>query len=73
MSNEQKTPCPQFRFFGASYPDATCIDGLLWDLDSGSSPDILTSGGEYPCPFCDPQGAYESLAGFVDYTGQKEG
>lgn len=23
--------------FGASYPDSCCIDGFLWDLDSGDS------------------------------------
>ena len=26
--------CPEFPFFGATYPDATCIDGKLFDLDS---------------------------------------
>lgn len=24
----------------------------MWDLDSGDSEHGLTSGGEYPCPFC---------------------
>ena len=42
--------------FGAAYPDACCIDGLLWDLDSGDD-DGLTNGGECPCPACDT-GAY---------------
>lgn len=37
--------------FGASYPDGTCIDGWMWDLDSGDG-DGLTSGGDEPCPFC---------------------
>ena len=37
--------------FGASYEDACCIDGFLWDLDSGDS-DGLTMGGEIPCPEC---------------------
>lgn len=26
-------PCPEFPFFGATYPDATCIDGKLFDLE----------------------------------------
>lgn len=26
-----KHPCPEFPFFGASYPDAHCINGYLWD------------------------------------------
>lgn len=37
--------------FGARYPDGTCIDGYMWDLDSGDS-DGLTSGGDVPCPWC---------------------
>jgi len=37
--------------FGAFYPDGTCIDGFMWDLDSGDA-DGLTSGGDTPCPWC---------------------
>jgi len=45
--------CPEFPFFGASYPDATCNNGYLWDLDSCDEPGgPLFSGGDYPCPFC---------------------
>ncbi len=29
------------------------IDGYLWDLDSGDG-EYLTSGGDIPCPFCNP-------------------
>lgn len=32
MSGQNKQ-CPEFPFFGASYPDARCINGYLWDLD----------------------------------------
>lgn len=51
-----KEDCPQFPFFGATYPDACCINGYLWDLDSHDS-DLggLTSGGEHPCPFCNTE------------------
>lgn len=52
--NEMKEPCPTFPFFGARYPDATCIDGYLWDLDS-SDDGGLTRGGEDPCPFCNKE------------------
>lgn len=39
--------------FGASYPDACCINGYLWDLDSCEEPGgPLYSGGELPCPQC---------------------
>lgn len=31
--SEQNKQCPEFPFFGASYPDARCINGYLWDLD----------------------------------------
>ena len=37
--------------FGASYIDSCCIDGYLWDLDSGDS-DSLWIGGDIPCPEC---------------------
>lgn len=36
----------------AHYPDARCIDGFLWDLDSGDGDGFLTSGGDVPCPAC---------------------
>ena len=39
------------RHFGANYEDTCCIEGYLWDLDSGDE-DGLTSGGEIPCPQC---------------------
>ena len=39
--------------FGASYPDVTCIDGFLWDLDSCDEPGGgLSVGGDIPCPQC---------------------
>ncbi|MBN3851950.1 hypothetical protein G3N59_01030 [Paraburkholderia sp. Ac-20340] len=39
--------------FGANYPDGTCIDGYLWDLDSCDEPGgPLHSGGDVPCPHC---------------------
>ena len=37
--------------FGGGYPDGTCIDGWMWDLDSGDG-DGLTCGGDEPCPYC---------------------
>ena len=37
--------------FGANYEDACCIDGFLWDLDSGDS-DGFSNGGFTPCPSC---------------------
>lgn len=44
----------EFPFFGASYPDAKCIDGYLWDMDSGDR-DGLTIGGNDPCPVCNTE------------------
>lgn len=39
--------------FGAFYPDGTCIDGYMWDLDSCDGPGgSLESGGDQPCPHC---------------------
>ena len=44
--------------FGASYPDSVCIDGFLWDADSGDACGegwCYTNGGEIPCPQCTPE------------------
>lgn len=41
--------------FGANYPDSVCIDGYLWDADSGGATEDgweYTFGGEIPCPNC---------------------
>lgn len=41
--------------FGANYPDSVCVEGYLWDADSGYSQDdgwVYTSGGDIPCPGC---------------------
>jgi len=37
--------------FGAHYPDSICIDGYLWDADSGFE-GYLDNGGDIPCPAC---------------------
>lgn len=44
--------------FGASYPDSVCIDGFLWDADSGYACGddwCYTNGGEIPCPKCNAE------------------
>lgn len=51
--------------FGAPYLDSVCIDGYLWDADSGeSSGDGWTydHGGEIPCPACNFKQAVSNLA-----------
>ncbi|WP_163173334.1 hypothetical protein [Bacteroides sp. 51] len=55
--------CCEIPFFGAKYPDATCIDGYLYDLDSYDVIDGvegLTRGGDVPCPFCNTDDFIES-------------
>lgn len=43
---------------GAWYPDSTCVDGYLWDMDSGYGEYdggwVYTIGGDIPCPKCNP-------------------
>ena len=42
--------------FGAPYPDACCIDGMLWDLDSCDEPGGgLSVGGNDFCPECETE------------------
>lgn len=52
MSDKQQ--CPEFPYFGARYPDATCIDGFLWDLDKCENGQLY-GGGDDPCPFCNTE------------------
>lgn len=59
-SDKVKQQCPEFPFFGARYPDATCIDGFLWDLDHVGDDGLLYGGGEEPCPFCNTESYIES-------------
>ena len=42
----------EFPFFGANYPDARCINGKLYDLDSYEDGLGLTIGGDEDCPIC---------------------
>lgn len=45
----------EFPHFGASYPDARCIDGYLYDMDSGEPTEdgiIYSYGRDDPCPVC---------------------
>lgn len=57
MNKEPKiSHCPEIPWFGAHYPDARCIDGYLWDLDScGANPNVFHRGGDDPCPFCNKE------------------
>ena len=52
--------CPNFPYFGASYPDAGCVDGELWDLDKCDDNGLYSSGDNPPCPFCNTEA-------FIDY------
>jgi hypothetical protein len=61
--------------FGASYPDSCCIDGYLWDADSGYAERdgwIFTKGGEIPCPACNEAEAVERLAELLADSCQDE-
>lgn len=60
-NQEETTSCGhEFPHFGASYPDAGCIDGRLWDLDSYDD-GFLTQGGDDPCPWCNTEEYIEQL------------
>lgn len=63
--------CPEFPHFGASYPDARCIDGYLWDLDSDND-GFFTHGGDVPCPFCNTEAYKEYLTGDYDTDEERE-
>ncbi|MGF7213887.1 hypothetical protein GGR92_000027 [Spirosoma lacussanchae] len=64
----QVNSCPEFPYFGARYPDARCINGYLWDMDSYDD-GYFTIGGEEPCPFCNTE---EYLEQSVDEENPRE-
>lgn len=58
----------EFPFFGAHYPDAQCIDGYLWDLDSYDD-GYLTFGGDFACPYCNARGFLDHFRDEVEERG----
>ena len=48
--------------FGASYEDGLCIEGYMWDADSGDGDGFLYTGGEIPCPKCNTAAYLEEQA-----------
>lgn len=70
MENNKKQQCPQFLHFGASYPDATCINGYLWDLDKCTDDGGLYGGGDDPCPFCNKEEYFEWMGD--DFTREEK-
>jgi hypothetical protein len=61
--------------FGANYPDGVCVEGYLWDADSGDSDGdgwVYTSGGEIPCPFCNRGAAIEACAEEMAFDSPNE-
>jgi len=56
--------------FGATYPDSVCIDGFLWDADSGYSDGEdgwnFTFGGDLPCPKCNMQEHNQHIINCMD-------
>lgn len=50
--------------FGAPYPDGTCIEGYMYDLDSCDDEGNLYGDGDIPCPHC-------NTSQYLDYLGLK--
>lgn len=60
MKDIKFNPCPEFPYFGARYPDATCIDGILHDLDKcDDEGNLYEQGDNVPCPFCQTESFIE--------------
>jgi len=68
----------EFPHFGASYPDAICIDGYLYDMDSWDGGGYFI-GGDDPCPVCNTEewlelvlenGQFETKEEALDYVEQ---
>lgn len=70
MSKKKKGCDYQGSHFGAFYDDACCIDGYLWDLDSGDN-GMMDSGGDIPCPQCNTKEYVEYIADEIIEFGYK--
>ncbi len=55
--------------FGANYLDSICIDGFLWDADSGNPGEPLEHGGELSCPQCNHDTWLRDIAESVSEEG----
>lgn len=71
---ETHTGCAyQGREFGARYLDSVCIEGYLWNADSGYRVEggwAYTSGGDIPCPSCNFKQAVSQLADLLRVNSQ---
>jgi len=61
----------EFPHFGASYPDAHCIDGYLWDMDSYEDGGY-TIGGDDPCPFCNTEEWLKTVLDNEDFESREK-
>ena len=61
----------EFPHFGASYPDAHCVDGYLWDMDSCDD-GVYTIGGYDPCPFCNTEAWLKTVLDNEDFESREE-
>ncbi|XDF79236.1 hypothetical protein AAFX60_018940 [Aliivibrio fischeri] len=59
--------------FGAPYPDGQCVDGFMWDLDSGGTDEdgnsYLDEGGYIPCPRCNQKARVKYLSDEIEEQG----
>lgn len=67
--SENKKPCPEFPYWGASYPDAYCVNGKLYDLDNcDENGNLYEPFDDVPCPFCRTEDFIElDPFGWVDH------
>lgn len=61
----------EFPHFGASYPDAHCINGYLWDMDSYEN-GCYTIGGDDPCPFCNTEAWLKTVLDNEEFASREE-
>lgn len=61
----------EFPHFGASYPDAHCINGYLWDMDSYED-GYYTIGGDDPCPFCNTEEWLKTVLDNEEFASREE-
>ena len=64
----------EFPHFGASYPDARCIDGYLYDMDSAEPTEdemFYSYGGDDPCPVCNTEKWLERVLENEDFDSRE--
>ena len=71
MERNKKGCGVEIPMFGATYPDAVCLDGYLYDMDSWDGKSYFI-GGDIPCPICNTEEFIELFLENGEFENEEE-